>query len=65
MISRYAFLQRECHKLINEVFSNKAEGYKWLKDNYGVSHFREFDKNFNVEKLEQIHEKLVIKSIIY
>lgn len=68
MLSRYAFLQRECHRLLNEVFESKSEGYKWLNDNYNIVHFHNFhhqreDKK-SLELLEEIYSKLYIKSLL-
>ena len=50
-------LQRECHRLLLEIFPKK-EGYKWLAENFGINHFSELKHQTDLHKLEEIYEKL-------
>ncbi len=56
-------LQRECHRLLDEVFDTRKDGYKWLRDNFGVQHFSQLKHGDDMQKLESIYQKLYIKSI--
>ena len=57
-------LQRECHRLMDEVFENKAEAYKWLDKNFGKRHFSSLKYGRDNELLEEIYRQLYVKSII-
>lgn len=50
--------QRECHRLLDDIFPNKSRGYKWLYDNYKVRHFSELDVKKDRVKLQEIYNEL-------
>lgn len=54
--------QKECHRLLDEVFLSKAEGYKWLRDTFSVYHFSELDRRKDADKLREIYNKLYVLS---
>lgn len=60
----YGHLQAECHRLLDEVFETKAEGYKWLKENFGILHFHNLHHTQDTETLQEIYNQLYVKSII-
>jgi hypothetical protein len=61
----FGFYQKECHRLLNEAFDNKASGYKWLYDNFKLRHFSELQGNNKEHKkiIQDIYDKLLVKTI--
>ena len=55
-------LQRECHRLLQEVFPKRADGYVWLKNTFKISHFSELKYQSDKDKLMEIHERLWVMS---
>lgn len=56
--------QKECHRLLNEVFDSKKEGYRWLHETFKVKHFSELDPKKDVVLLRQIYDALFTKEIL-
>lgn len=57
----YGHLQRECHRLIHDVFSTKKDGYKWLWEHFKIRHLSEVEEK-DIEILRKIYEELYIMS---
>ena len=55
-------MQQQCHKWFTELFDNKADGYKWLKEECGIGHFSELKYPKDMLKLQCVYDKLYIKS---
>ena len=46
--------KRACHKLMNEVFTNKAVAYAWLWKNFKVRHLSDLDDKKDANLLTTI-----------
>lgn len=57
-------MQRKCHRWFDELFDSKKDGYKWLKDNFGINHFSSLNHKTDENLLRDIYQALYIKSII-
>lgn len=53
-------MQRECHRMIEECFPSKKEGYKWLRETFDIEHFSQIQYKDPI--LREIYNKLYIKS---
>lgn len=60
---KFGHLQKECHKLLEQVFGDKKEAYTWLWINFKLRHFSQL-KEKDIELLRSIYEKLYIKSVL-
>lgn len=56
-------LQRECHRMLYAIYGKK-EGYIWLDENFNIKHFAELNHLEDMEKLEEIYDKLKVREIL-
>lgn len=55
--------QRECHRLMDELFDDKKQAYDWLYHHFKIRHFSDLTPKEDGEKLEAVYNKLYIKSV--
>lgn len=55
--------KRECHKLMNEIFTNKAVAYAWLHKNFKINHLSDLDDIKDSQLLHDIWARMYKMSI--
>jgi hypothetical protein len=61
-MGKWGHLQRECHRLLDEVFLCKGIAYDWLYKNFEIRHFSSLRYPRDYDKLKEIYRQLFIKS---
>lgn len=61
---KWGKLQRECHRLLDEIFYNKGDAYKWLTFNFHLAHFSNLKYPHDLQKLEEIYKKLYLRDVL-
>ena len=56
---KFGEYQRECHALMDIVFSTRPAGYKWLWENFKIKHFSELGRETteNRKKLKDMGKR--------
>ena len=62
MKKKWGHLQRDCHKMLLEAFSTKAEAYQWLRERFRVYHFADLRKGKDDKLLREIHDALYVQT---